>query len=468
MTDKKSYNGRVKPIMRNGRVVFHGPSLPPGYTVDWRGPKGTLVKQSQPRRRRGRRSGRGARRRQGQGPRGRETTSGRSSISAPAAVGAPNFVPYKHRDRAPVHKEWGEGVRIIGGARWGTVDIKSGEYSAFIPYILPEMPTGVKELYNHWDINICAPTTGRQVNFPIHPISIPRLFSEAAVWSRYIPRWVKLTYAPTVATNTTGGQFAALTRNLDQPFRQTSLSTPVAIAGSSIVNYKPSALGSFWQPLEIVQENWSGERTFLTSMPVVPDLNGSIDGGEYALMAEKAYCFLFNDIVASGFDSTATASNLGIWNIEYVFDFYCEIESLVNNGFNIFHPPEPADVPLMSAIRSLKALDVKDLKNISDFKDLKDLKMKTDSVQFDRLVKAKEVFDERHRTYSEVLKNPVETKLVSEDPPLLTIGKVRTSRTSDVMFEGSKSRSSSREKTSLRHLHECDDAEKGLCSICGQ
>jgi hypothetical protein len=287
------------------RAVASKQSPPEGKFVKLRSKQ---VVVSAPKAKLRRKSKRGKRRRRGKTPRQIQEMWGRGPLveygpsSAPIATSSNMPMCGYRRESAPIHKEWGEGMRMSGTSYLGAVTNGSGSYSV------------LAQAWNQFDpgASFVDPYT-----IPLHPGFIDRPNIEIFNWSRYRFRKIRIRYLTAVPTTYPGAFIVAFTRDtyLAALFDATySVGSPPPM--NLFTDSVPNFFTAFWKDAA-----WSfadnSDRTFPT---IAPYEDKSNTASLQAATRETAFQGHFLNRNLSLNPSTTAAT--GILMADYEIDFY--------------------------------------------------------------------------------------------------------------------------------------------------
>jgi len=203
---------------------------------------------------------------------------------------------------APVHKEWGQGVR------WSGVEI------------VCTLGTGATHAFT--DVYPFPPWIEQIVSvpqLPLHPWLFTRAAREAANWMRFVFRKVCVNFKTQTSTQSTGSIALSFTRDYRTVFHL--LNPSYSIADLSM--FSPGFVTSVWQSDCFDVLDYKGDKTFPTTFPAM-SWNG-VGGALSDDFTETEYVKTCEDFFQGMFLAAQNASDIGAFGwfeVSYEIDFY--------------------------------------------------------------------------------------------------------------------------------------------------
>lgn len=276
---------------------------------------------------RGRPSARGSRRR-----RNPNSSSGASSSLVkqtstmrtlmPATVSYRSNKTFYRQSGRPVHKEWGEGIRFVGCSILGSMQVTSSVFTCYQNAVAQTVGVVDDSLAatRYYDLYVAASIANEDTIMALHPALIERLQQECLNWGRYCFRSLKVHSSPQAPTNDVSGWVAGVTHDTAWPLDIDQLTfgaNDIAVLGTH-------DNGAFYEPFDLSLNDFKGDRTWATTLPVLDIITGSADGPPSSFLwpyCDASYQHLFC-ILRPDDGASTTQGFRGYVYVTYEIDFY--------------------------------------------------------------------------------------------------------------------------------------------------
>jgi hypothetical protein len=191
----------------------------------------------------------------------------------PASVGSKSETTfYRRSETAPVHKEWGVGCRVEGVSLLGFLSTETGVYRCFFPYILQNQVVGggggFTRYFDLYSFIQLMDLDGQTMS--LHPGLVPRLNLECLNWGKYVYRSCALFSRPQSSTVGSSGWVAGLTHDVSWLLNNDQQDS---FSAADIATLGAHDNGAFYEAFNIRLNDYRGDRTWATTLPVVDSAN---------------------------------------------------------------------------------------------------------------------------------------------------------------------------------------------------
>jgi len=248
----------------------------------------------------------------------------------PAAVSGQSFGTYFKQTGAPMHKEWGQGVRYTGCSILGTLESNAVDNHCYINAISQLADGGTYNQYYDLFPAVNNDTTNAtsftNAVMCLHPGLIPRLQNECYAWGRYCYRSITIHSQAVGPTTDTGGFTAGLSHDVAWPLNQDQ-ATVGSLSAVDIAELGNHMTVNFYEDFSLRSDDFTGDRTWSTTIPVVnvTKSGGPVDASYLWPWIDASYQYFWTIIQPQHASLTGYR---GYVFATYVVDFY----SVQNNN----------------------------------------------------------------------------------------------------------------------------------------
>lgn len=277
---------------------------------------------------RGRRRRRGGRGRRGKrapnyGSSGTGMTKTMSGI--PIAVSSEDFQTFYRTEKAPVHKEWGEGCRVVGCSVIGNMSLPSNTGSSYCYSNAATQAVVSGGINTYFDLFVAVNTPTVLANqnrvMSLHPALISRLANESLNWGRYVYRYCAVANQPVSNTTNGDGYTVGMSHDVSWPLNGDQVNSFTTV---DIAQLGKHASGAFYEPFALASGDYSGDRTWTTSLPVFAETSSGATGFESSFLApyiDSSYQYFWTAYMPVA-SSGQSPGYRGWVYLTYVCDFY--------------------------------------------------------------------------------------------------------------------------------------------------
>lgn len=250
----------------------------------------------------------------------------------PVASSGQDRLTYFKQTGQPKHKEWGLGVRYGGCSLWGVIQVPTTDNFILIP-TNPQFQSDGAGGTTYFDLFAGVATGGLSSSFSflagrvfaLHPALIARLQNECFNWGQYCFRNISF-HSEAVDSTVDGNSFiVGLTHDMSWPLNQDQAGdiSFTGIDASDIAQLENHASGPFYRSFALRSADYTGDRTWGTSLPIMDRLVGNFLPTSTTLWPyiQSSYQYAAAGTLAGGrqpgFDGFK-----GFVYVSYVIDFY--------------------------------------------------------------------------------------------------------------------------------------------------